>query len=585
MIPKVNICSSLCKYDLIQLLLCLHEARSLDLCKQAIEIMNGVIDLSGYDMDMLSCSSLSYFIKNCTPCSIRTLKLTWCGIGDAGLQHICEALMNSDHKSNSYTSDHHLLNLDFSHNELTEKGAQHIARLMSSPCLIKSLNCTGNYKLGDNGVETIVHSLPNNCVEILKLRKTGLAFKAMQAIGKMLYGDSNLRILDISKNCLDCKMLGCLSEPLAYNCTLTTLLLKWCELGADEAKVLVSINYKVLANLDLGYNKLGNGGIASIIRAIKENKTLQTLNLNVSGISCNDACYIADLISANLCHISSLHISGNFEEHGLATVCEALKNNVYLTSLDLTPSSMSVAASPLNCLVDVFNGTKIKSLQIVPPCDCSVLSAAIASNSILEELKICAQVTDGFAILTQGISNNKTITRLEFLFTKLEKQWLTDISDMLKTKNNLKSLVINGEVYPEDWIHLSETILKSSLLQNISFTPYQKMIPSTALKILSCLQSLGSLVKITLSLDSYYIPDKKISDQETSSTCYDTLANNESNHYTEGTGMSGQESNGTSQLKLIPQQNLIIFRQIEKLISIINEIRDIPKLQLVIEEK
>ena len=322
MIPKVNICSLLHKYDLVQLLLCLHEARSPDLCKQAITIMDGVIDLSRYDMDLLLCSSLSYFIKQCTPGSIKTLKLTWCGIGDTGLQYICEALMNNDRK---LRSNHHLLNLDLSHNELTENGAHHIARLLSLPCIVKSLNCTGNYNLSDNGVEIIVDSLLNNCVEILELRKTGLAFKGVQAIAKMLRGDSNLKTLDISKNSLNCKMLDCLLEPLACNYTLTTLLLKWCELGTDEAKILSNIKYSVLANLDLGYNKLGDGGIASIISAIEENKTLQTLNLNVNGISCNDACYIADLLSADLSHMSNLHIGCNFEGCGLATICKAIK--------------------------------------------------------------------------------------------------------------------------------------------------------------------------------------------------------------------------------------------------------------------
>ena len=49
--------------------------------------------------------------------------------------------------------------------------------------------------------------------------------------------------------------------------------------------------------------------------------------------------------------------------------------------------------------------------------------------------------------------------------------------------------------------------------------------------------------------------------------------------------MGSQESSGTAQQKLIPQQNLVVFREIEKLISIINETRHKSKLQLIIEEK
>ena len=290
--------------------------------------MNGNIDLSEFDMDLLSCSSLSYFIKNCTPGSIKTLKLAWCGIGDEGLQYICESLIRR-YKCNSVVTNHHLFILDISYNELTEHGAQHIAKLLSSPCRIERFNCTGNYKLGDNGVEIIVNSLLNNCVQILELRKIGLGLRGMEAIGRVLCSDSNLRVLDVSKNHLNCEMLNCLSEPLAYNCTLNSLLLKWCKLGADEAELLSNIKYCVLSSLDLGYNELGSGGVASIIRMFEINKMLQTLNLNVNGIICDDAHYIADLISTNLPHISSLHIGGNFEGKGLEAVCEAIKTIVF----------------------------------------------------------------------------------------------------------------------------------------------------------------------------------------------------------------------------------------------------------------
>jgi len=388
MIPASNVFSSFHKFDLIQLLLCLYEANLSDLCKQAIKFMEGNIDLSRHDMDLLSCSSLSYFIKNCTPGSIKTINLAWCGIGDKGLLYICESLiLNSKSVIN-----HHLCSLDISHNELTESGAHHITKLLSSPCVIERLNCTGNYKLGDYGVEIIVNSLMKSYVKDLRLRRTGLALKGMQAIGKVLCSKSNLETLDISENILNSDMLSCLSKSLANSsCTLTTLLLKWCNLGADEAKVLsnaLKFN-STLTKLDLGYNKLGNSGIASITEALKRKQNLQMLNLNVNGITFNDACHIANLISANLNKMSDLHISGNFEEQGLAVVCKAVKNNFYLSTLDLTPFSMSVSVRPLDCLVNLFNNTYITSLHIVPPHDCSILSVAIASNCSLEELNLC----------------------------------------------------------------------------------------------------------------------------------------------------------------------------------------------------
>lgn len=578
MIPKSNIYCSLCKHDLIQLLLCLYEAESPDLCKQTIKCMNGNIDLSGYDMDLLSCSALSYFINNCSCGSIKTLKLAWCGIGDKGLQCICESLIWNC-KSILYGNSH-LLSLDFSYSDLTECGAFNIANLLSSSCCIESLNCTGNCKLGDRGVEIIANSLLNNYVSNLELRKTGLGLKGVQAICKVLSSDSihsKLKVLDISKNPLDFEMLSCLSKPLGCNSTLTTLQLKWCNLGANEARVLSNIKYCIPTNLDLGYNKLGGGGIANAIEAFKENQTLQTLNLNVSGLICDDAYYIADLISANLCHMSSLHVGGNFDEQGLGAVCEALKNNYHLTTLDLTPYSMSVSERSLSCLETVFNNTHIKSLHIVPPDDCSDLSVVIASNTTLEELKISVKVTHGFIALIEGIAKNKTITKLEFLFTKLERQWLKDISNMLQTKTNLTSLAINGEVYPEDWTYLYDPLLNCSLLQNLSFTPYQKMIPPTCFEFLERLQALDSLVSITFTLNSHRTQDDETSDQEPPNIF-------KPSQQTEGSGIHYQSE---SQSKAIPKVNLLILRQIECLISSINKKRHTiakPELHLIFQE-
>ena len=553
MIPKSSLHFS---FKLIQLLLCLYEAKSSNLCKKVIRFMNGNIDLSDFVMDLLSCASLSYVIENCTPGSIKTLKLAWCRIGDECLQYICESLIkNCESSSNS----HHLC-LDFSYNALTEHSAQYIAKLLSSPCIIESLNCTGNYKLGDNGVEIISNSLLNNHVSNLELRGTGLDLKGIQAISKVLCSDSNLKTLDLSKNVLDIDMLSCLLESLAHNSTLTTLLLKWCKLGPNKAKLLSKMikSNSTLLTLDLGYNELGGGGIGRIVRALKGNKTLQTFNLNFNGMTYDDACYIADLVSANLDHMSSLHIDGNFDEQGLATVCEAIKHNFSLTTIDLTPDNMSVAKEPLHCLSNVFSSTSIKSLQVVLPHDCSFLSMAIESNSTLEELKIYAQVTNGFETLTKSIASNKVITKLEFVFTNVEKQWLKDISNMLRVKTNLVSLIINGEVNGDDCMLLCDALLDCSLLQKLSFTPFGKMIPSKALEFLSCIQTLNSLECVTLSLlNAYQIKHSRIPDKE---------------------------ADGTAQAD---SQDILIFNKIESIISSINERRcsiGYPELQLFIHE-
>jgi len=139
---------------------------------------------------------------------------------------------------------------------------------------------------------------------------------------------------------------------------------------------------------------------------------------------------------------------------------------------------------------------------------------------------------------------------------------------MLQDKTNFVSLIINGEVFPEDCMLLRDGIQSCTSLQILHLTPYQRIIPLKALEFLNYLQFLNSLVSITLSLDIHQIQGKGISDQEYSDTAFDSLV---------------EESSGTVQLK----QSIMTFRQIEQLIVLINERRHstgIHELWLYIEE-
>ena len=547
MIPSSNVFSPLYKSDLVQLFMCLYEANIPDLCEVAIGFMNGIIDLSFCEMDFLCCSALAYFISNCSPSSIKALNLGWCGIGDDGLLPISHALSQLC-KSGSYVIS---LDLDLSYNDITGCSAHLIAKLLSAPFLIEKFVCTGNRTLGDDGVETIVSSIIGNyMLQTLELRGCGIGIKGIHAIAKLLRGTSNLTTLDISESDLDLKMVKLLSESLAINHTLTTLRLKWCKLGPDTNVMIDDLLRSSLLHLDLRHNHLGNTGIASIAHALNRSSKLSYLNLDVNSITDDGVSYISELIT-NLNNLSELHISGNFREHGIEVICNSLTNNYPLSlhTLGIMPCTMSLEEQPSVVLSKILTCTNITSLHIVPPENCSILSAAISSSATLKELKVCIKLVNHFAVLLDGIKKNASITNLDFLFIKIEKQWLNDLASMLQVKTNLVSLVVNGEVYPEDCVVLHDGLLKCKLLQRLTITPYKRIIPPTALKFVTALQALDSLEIMTLAVDI---------------------------HETQGEGIADHASSTTLQLKLVskvPKEHVTVFRNLEALICSINERR------------
>ena len=568
MIPSSNTFSLLHKSDIVQLLLCLYEANVPDLCEQTIGYMNGIIDLSYYELDLMFCSALACFITNCSPGSIKVLNLGWCGIGDKGLKPISEALIQL-YQSDSYAINlQHLepLDLDVSYNDLTEFGAHHVAKLLSSPCLVGRLVCTGNHKLSDDGVETIVSvAIGNYTIQTLELRWCGIGIKGMQAICELLKSTSSLETLDISYSNLHLKMLTLLTESLAKNCTLTTLKLKWCQLGPDLSEVIDNLLNSSLLNLDLRHNYLGKTGVASIVHALlKRNSKLNSLNLDVNGITDNGVSFLSELITADWSNLSELYVSNNFGEHGIEVVCNNFTKNNSLHTLGIMPCTMSLGEQSSIALSKVLTSTTIKSLHIVPPNNCSALSTAIASNTTLEELKICVKSASHFSALLDGVQQNTSITNLDFLFTRMDEQWLNDLTRMLQVKTNLISLVVNGEVYPEDCVMLCDGLLGCKLLQRLTITPYQRMIPLTVLKFVTALQALDSLEIMTLAVDI---------------------------HQTQGEGIADRASSTTSQLKLVskvPKEHVTSFRQLENLMLKINERRQSdskPALYLHIIDK
>lgn len=138
----------------------------------------------------------------------------------------------------------------------------------------------------------------NRTVERLYLGGNGINGKAAVLLGEMLEANSNLRALLLNVNFLGDEGAAALAKSLSQNRTLQELGLASNGITARGARPLLETvaAHPALRSLDLGYsvstkvlgafaNTLGDEGAPIIAQMLRENNTLQRLNLCGNGFS------------------------------------------------------------------------------------------------------------------------------------------------------------------------------------------------------------------------------------------------------------------------------------------------------------
>ena len=447
--PASNIVSDVSKCGWLQAIVCLNEANNPDLHQTITENMNGSIDLTGHNMDLLSCSSLGYFVTSCLPGSIKSLTLASCAISDEGLFQICKALKSFSFSFGS-TVTNLTIDLDLSYNDVTKQSAIYIAELFSGTFPpIENFAFSGNY-LGDQGIAIVLTSLMGvYTLKQVEIKDCGLESDGMEVLSHLLTNENmSLTHLDISYNKIDTSMVECLAQSICKNSTLEVLNLSNCHLNTSGVSVL-----------------------------LQRCKTLETLDLSNNEINFIESCYFMD--SLDNTRIDYLCISDYFLESN-----SILGDELLLHHINLQYELHKVLHN------NTFNF--VKSLKIHCNSHHQSLVSAISNNKYLTEITAFITSKDDFLAFKNGFEQN----------TRLEKEWLMITEQLLlHTSANLTSLSLEGTFYAEDCLYLIHALSKSISLTTLKVSPQEGFTLSGALQFLEHLQGISSLKTLKLTLE------------------------------------------------------------------------------------
>ena len=218
---------------------------------------------------------------------------------------------------------------------------------------------------------------------------------------------------------------------------------------AEAIKVI-----NTLSSLNLSNNGIGDIGATSIAEAIKVNKTVTDLNLSRNGISYIGATSIAEAMKVNetLTHLS---LWGNdIGDAGATSIAEAINVNETLTSLDLWFNHFS--DDGVASLADAIKVNKTLSKvnfakNGIGDAGAASIAEAIKFNEALIDLDLSNNNIHhvGSTCISEAIKVNETLTSLDLSNNNFRDAGATSIAESIKVNKSLTSLKIwtNGIGY------------------------------------------------------------------------------------------------------------------------------------------
>lgn len=253
--------------------------------------------------------------------SLTELSLRTNELGDGGVQLLLQGLQAPTCK---------IRKLSLQNCSLTEVSCGVLPRALRSVPTLRELQLSDN-PLGDAGLQLLCEGLLDaQChLERLQLEYCNLTAAGCEALARVLRVKPDFKELVVSNNTIGEAGTRELCRGLAESsCQLETLKLDSCGLTSANCKDLCGlVASKVsLSELDLGFNKLGDAGIAELCPGLlspgSQLKTLWLWECDITSRGCRDICRLLGAKES----LKELSLMGNeLGDEGARLLCERLK--------------------------------------------------------------------------------------------------------------------------------------------------------------------------------------------------------------------------------------------------------------------
>lgn len=304
---------------------------------------DGKIEIEHTRVDPYTMASLVNFIAK-SEVQVRLLNLHNCSVSDEEMSILQGFFADYKEKTSSVKQ------VCLSKNYITslwgvDSGSLTSESFKSGLLLVPCLNLYAN-KFQDSGIFELFTSLHNNTSLLqLDISHNGITNSGAVAISEFLKSNSTLQILNVSQNKLLDEGVISISESLkTYNTALLQLDVSNNGITSHGAKVVSEcLNNSILQVLNISQNKLSDDGVIAISDSLKTNHTLKALHIGDNKITNKGAAKIADAIKSNK-SLSHLNISRNYIEiEGIMDILTAGTQTNTLQKLDCIFNTLSQA--------------------------------------------------------------------------------------------------------------------------------------------------------------------------------------------------------------------------------------------------
>ena len=421
--------------------------------------------------------------------------------------------------------------LDISNNNISDLGAQEIARALHENQTLQALNISCN-NIRVDGAKAMAEALHENKeLQYLDISNNNILDNGVIAISECMKKHSKLQQLVISGNNISSKGTHQLAEAVKINTTLRSLDISNNKISSDGVKFIndcLKLNC-TLKELNLSENEITNEGVMELSEAIRMNMTLLKLNMSKNWITIDGILNFLETINNGKFVIQSLNIThNNVTKSGLIKIEQSIKKlsfplEVFASWNEIKDENVAVLKSTIKCLSYNSHNDSIECSDIKEDewslhnisnieyratflCDClkednTLQSLDLSENIIFTDNK--SRCIANVVRMTKAIQINSTVQKLNMSYNSISDDGAAAISDSLKINVSLQELDLAGNnIITEGAIKIAEAIQVTKTLQKLNL--YNNNISDDGAAAIS------DSLKINVSLQELNLADNKI---------------------------------------------------------------------------
>ena len=402
------------------------------MCKLNLKVLNMSYNNANKGIGTL-CSVLSLTNK------LKKLDLSYNKLQTADIVRILKPLIKMTSMLNSF---------DISHNNITDRAAQHIAGLLSHTTTLHTLGLSSC--LQSTGAVEILKGLENiSTLTTISFSNNRITDSEVNYLEVILCHNDKLKELDLSCNCLQAVGTIQILKQIKNIVTLKKLVIADNGItneAADYIAVVLSHN-SLLEEVDLSNNNLQEAGALKLLKTIKDHSKVKKFNISHNNITDSATDKLTTLLTQSNSNVENLSfMCRKLPSRGLMETFCAVESPSKLDTLMLSCNCYKVCDNSVNGIAVILSCDFVSDLSYNSLQPANVIKSLRGKK--LNLTKVCfshvyitAEVADDLAVV---LTHSNKLEQLILSHNDLQTARTMKIFQGLQNLSNLKHVNISN---------------------------------------------------------------------------------------------------------------------------------------------